>query len=233
MRAARALVMDAFAVGEERSPLAIHGRQAPERQVVHDGRGDRIPDWWTARDVHDRPVLDDVTHAHRARRVGARRLHAPPVRARADGKDRGGALSCFLQQIFGGAPTYHGIDPAFLPGDRPGDHEHVLPLVGGHRTLFGPLDSRTGPCHERMVVVERDDVEEKITDGRVGGAEYALDAAGTLLQLQPDYARPLHRFERLGDARAGGDAETKYDSDLAAKLQEIAARDTARLEMLA
>src|SRR5450759_242207 len=81
MCAARALVMDALAVGEERPPLAIHGRQAPERQVVHDGRGDRIPDWWTARDVHDRPVLDDVTHAHRARRVGARSLYATPVRA--------------------------------------------------------------------------------------------------------------------------------------------------------
>src|SRR5450759_975598 len=233
MRAPRALVVDAFAVGEEGPPIAVHSRQPPERQVVHDGGGYDVADGWTTGDVHDRPVLDDVANAHRACRVGARSLHAPPVRTRADGKDRGGAVSRFLHQILGGAPTYHSIDAAFLRRDRPGDHEHVLPLVGGHRALLGPFDSFTSACHERVIVVERYHVEEKVADGRVGRAEHALDAAGTLLQLQPDDARPLHRFERPGDARAGGAAETEYDSDLSAELHKIAARDAARLKVLA
>src|SRR5450759_2787420 len=233
MRAARALIVDTLAVGEERPPLAVHGGETSERQIVHDCRGDHIADWRTTGDVHDRPVLDDVAHAHRARRVWARSLHAPPVRTRADGKDRGGAVSRFLHQILGGAPTYHRIDAAFLRRDRPGDHEHVLPLVGGHRALLGPFDSFTSACHERVIVVERYHVEEKVADGRVGRAEHALDAAGTLLQLQPDDARPLHRFERPGDAWTGGAAETEYNSDLSAELHKIAARDAARLKVLA
>src|ERR1035437_1181285 len=91
VRATRALVVDALAVGEQRAPLAIDRGKASEREVMHDRRGHDVTDRRTARDRDDRLVPDDFAPADGARRVGTRRLHAPPVRAPPEsGRGRGG-----------------------------------------------------------------------------------------------------------------------------------------------
>src|SRR5688572_16959323 len=54
VRAARALIVDPLAVREEWTTFAVHCRQPPERQEVHDRRRDHVADRRAPRDVHDR-----------------------------------------------------------------------------------------------------------------------------------------------------------------------------------
>src|SRR5678815_808968 len=117
--------------------------------------------------------------------------------------------------------------------DRPGDDEDVAPLVGSHRTLFRFLYRRARACHQRMVVVERDNIEYEVAYCRISSAQHAFDAARAFLQLQPYHTRALHRFERSRDARpCCCAADPQDDGNLAAELHEVAPRYTSRPEML-
>ena len=89
------------------------------------------------------------------------------------------------------------------------------------------LGGRAGRGHQRVRVIERDQVEHQIADRGLRGAEHALDAAGALLQLDPDDAGALEGLEGLGELRAPEAVEAEHRREPTAELQEVAAGDAA------
>src|SRR5664279_1410714 len=110
-------------------------------------------------------------------------------------------------------PSFVGIDPVTT--------RRYFPLLAAIALCF-PLHGLARRGHERVVVVERDDVEDEVPDGRVGASEHALDAARAFLQLKPDDTRPLENLERPGHASCCHASKAKHYRHLAAKFQKIA-----------
>ena len=60
----------------------------------------------------------------------------------------------------------------------------ALGVEGRLERRFGLM---TGGREERLVVVERKEIENQIIDGGMRGAQKRFSAAGALLELQPDH----------------------------------------------
>jgi hypothetical protein len=123
------------------------------------------------------------------------------VRACADGEDRRRAFGRLLENGARGLPADHGIDAVLVRRHGSGDDEQVLAFV-----VLACVDQRllrriTGGGHERMLIVQRDDIEHEIADRRLRRADDAFHASGAFLQLQPNDTRSFERLERVGDAR--------------------------------
>ena len=61
-----------------------------------------------------------------------------------------------------------------------------LPAFGCHRLLERRFCLMTGGRKERLVIVERDEIEDQIVDAGMRRPQQRLGAAGALLKLQPD-----------------------------------------------
>jgi hypothetical protein len=101
-----------------------------------------------------------------------------------------------------------------------------------HRLLERALGGVPGRRHQRVLIVERDQIEHQIADRRLCGADHALHAAGALLQLQPDHGRSPDLLERLRDARGEGAAQAEDGRELGAEGEKIAPAHTTLLEVL-
>jgi len=152
--AARALVVDARPVGEQRPAVVVELGHAPEGEDVHDRRRDYVADRRAARDVHHRLVLDNGVDADSARRIGSRRLDVAPVRARTNGDHRLRVARRLFQDRLGGATTDRRVNPAVVERNRARDHQQVLPLVLRHRALQRGLGLVAGGGHDVVLVVE-------------------------------------------------------------------------------
>ena len=133
---------------EQRAAVPVEVRHPAERQEVDDRGRDHVADGRAAGDVHHGLVLDDVRDAHGARRVGARRLHAAPMRARPHRDHRRGAPARFLENLFGRPAADGRVDPVLLQRHGSRDHQEVLAAVRLHRLLARPLGLR-GRTHRR------------------------------------------------------------------------------------
>ena len=92
----------------------------------------------------------------------------PQRRARADRDDRAGLGRALLQDVDRGAAADLAVDAVVLRRDRAFDDEDVLALVLLHRRLARRLGLVAGGGEERLVVVERDEVEDQLR--RASGA---------------------------------------------------------------
>ena len=80
--------------------------------------------------------------------------------------------------------------PWSLRRDRALDHEHVLARVLAHRRAQRRLGLGARGRHQRLVVVERDQVEDQLAEVGLRRAQQRLGAAGAVLEVQPDHRQP-------------------------------------------
>ena len=106
-----------------------------------------------------------------------------------------------------GAAADHAVDPVVLGRDRALDHADVLAGVRLHRGLERVLGLAARGGHQRLVVVERDEVEDQLREVGVRRAQQRLGAAGALLEVQPDHRRLEPGRGGLHHPRRGGGAE--------------------------
>src|SRR6185369_224474 len=85
MGPALAVFVDLAAVGELGTTQLIQFRQFVEGYIIQYGRQEVVGVGWTAGDVDDRLVLDDLTHTDRTGRIGPDGLDAAIAGAGADG----------------------------------------------------------------------------------------------------------------------------------------------------
>jgi hypothetical protein len=118
----------------------------------------------------------------------------------------------FLEQVDRGMAANLAVDAVGFGRDRAFHHQHVLALVGLHRRLARGFGLVPGGGHQGLVVVERDDVEDQLFQGRVLGAQQRLGATGAFLEVQPDHRGPLGGFHRLGHRRLGAGRQAQRRS---------------------
>jgi len=80
--------------------------------------------------------------------------------------------------------------------DRAVDDEQVASPVILHRLLAGALRGVTRRRLQRVLVVERDRLEDQALERRAMGARDRFGATGALLERQPDHGRAACLLER-------------------------------------
>jgi hypothetical protein len=115
--------------------------------------------------------------------------------------------------------------PFCLVGNGAFHHQDVLALVGLHGRLARRFGLVAGGGHQRLVVVERDDVEDQFFERRMLGAQQRFRAAGAFLEVQPDHRRPLGLLDGLGDGRLGAGRQAQGGRRGRAELHEFAPVD--------
>jgi len=216
VRPPRAVLMNVTVVGELWPPFFVELRQRAGRGKLQDHPEQRVRIRRTAGKIDDRLVRQEINHAHRAGRIRVGRGNPSPGGARADGDDRRRFSCDVVEDLHGGPPGELHVN-ALIPGrDRALDDADVLAGVfvyGFRECCFGLL---ARPRHQRLVVFERDDVQNQIAQVRVGRPEQRLGAAGAVLKCQPDHRRTNHFPQSLSDVFGGllvGDRQAERGSD--------------------
>ena len=182
------VIVNAVAVGEQRTAQFISGRQAAERQPVRDRRPDVVPVRRAARHVHQRHVTHQITRCHRPRGIRAGRGDPAETRARAHRDNRPSLASRLRQQVSGRAAT----DRA-----RPGDislgygalNDQQVPGFG-HRRPSSRLCLGPSCGHQDLHVIERDHPEYQACHIGVFRPQERLGTPSAVLERQPDHSRP-------------------------------------------
>jgi len=190
-----ALIVDELAVREERPPATIERRPDPEGEVVHDGRREVLDVHRAAGQVDDRWAVDELADPHRAGRPADGGRQATIEGTAPDGDDRQGPAADLDGDLPEGPASDDAIDAAVGDRDRALDDGDVAVREAVHGLDPGPLGSGPGGGHERLVIVDGEDLEDEVADGRVRCSQEGLGVAGAVLALQPDD----------GDARGTGD----------------------------
>src|SRR5581483_8582189 len=86
------------------------------------------------------------------------------------------------------------------------------------------------------VIIQRDDIQDQISDIRARGAQQCLRAPGAILKVQPDHGGPLrlaHSLDHLSERVGLGEHQANRCGGLnrAAQLYEIAARYATPLQV--
>ncbi len=186
--------------------------------------GDHGRDRRTAGDVDDGFVFDDVGHRHRAGRIRFRIRDAAERSAGAHRDDGCRALDCLLQVIDETYSTVRAV-PRIAHGYRPVDYDEVLAIVFLHRILARLLRAEAGSGLQRVVIIERDHVEDQALQRRRIRARQRLGATGAFLERQPDHRRPLGLDQCFGDRRCGAGRQRHQRGHRGAEFQERAAAD--------
>ncbi len=164
---ARAGVVDALPVGEQRAAEAVPGRELPERQIVDDRRGEVVGVDRTTGQVDDLDPADDVFHPDRAGRVGAGGGDPTERRAGAGVDDPGRAAGSAPEYLLGrSAPDR--ARPRDAGGHGALDHDQVP--APRHGLVPGVLGVGAGRRHQRLVVVERNHSQDQVRDGWIARA---------------------------------------------------------------
>ena len=87
----------------------------------------------------------------------------------------------------------------FRQGYRSRDQQDVVPPVLFDGLLERRLGGVSGRRHQRVLVIQRDQVQDQVADGRVRAPQDAFYAAGALLQLEPYDGGPPDLGQRLHD----------------------------------
>ena len=217
MPAPRAGVVDALPVSEQRPPIAVRRRKLPECQIMDDGGGEVVGVDRAPRQVHDRHAADDILDPDRAGRVGVRVGDPAERRAGADVDDPGRAAGTRGQDVVGRSPADR-AGSADAGGNRALDDQQVPAL--GHCLVAGLLGGGACRRHQRLVIVERDQAQDKLRCRRVAGAHERLRVAGAVLELQPDDDGPVHLRQGGGDAGGEPGWQGERHGNPRAELQE-------------
>ena len=125
-----------------------------------------------------------------AGRVGIGEGNAAERRAGADADDGRGALGRLAQGVHRAASAGRAVGAARSRRHRAVHHQHIFSEVVLHGLVARRFGGLAGRRHERVVIVQRDDVEDQVLDGRREGSGQRLEAPGALLERQIDDRRP-------------------------------------------
>ncbi len=89
-----------------------------------------------------------------------------------------------------------------------------------------------GGRHQRVLVVQRNQVQHEVADRRLRRPDHALHAARTLLQLQPDHRRPAHRLQRRRHPWRREIPESEDHAHLGTEGQKVAPAHAALVQHL-
>ena len=181
-----AVVVDAVAVGEQGAVQFVAGRQRPERQEMRQRGGEVVDVHRAARQVHDGHARDDVPDCDGVGRVRLGRRYAAVGGARAHVDDRGSAGRRRLQVVDRAAAADAAVGTIGTTGHRTLDDEQVA--VRPQRRLERVLGLVARARHDRLLVVDGDEVEDQRRQGRVSRPKQRLGVAGAVLELEPNQA---------------------------------------------
>ncbi len=226
-------VVNRLAVGEQRPAVAVDGRPAAERHVVDDHRRQVLGVGRAGRQVDQ--VLEArhrVGDAQRAGGVGRRCREASVCRAGTK-RDGGGRTVAHLPGDLQRRPASNrAIRPVRTGRDRALHHDDVLaPLLlhDQRPCLLGPVPGRR---HDRLVIVDRERVQDDVGHRRPCRPQKRLGITGTVLKLEPNQARLLVGLYGLSDLPAQGLGHGENRGHHAAEAEELPARDPPPFQLL-
>ncbi len=189
MRPALAILVDKAAIGEFRPVLLVEIGRLLEREKVQNGGNEIIRIGRTARDVDDELSRHDVLRGLRAGRIGVGRLDSAPRRARTDRDDRRRTFGGFANVLHLRPAADLAVDAVVLGRRAALGHEDVLALVLLHDLLLVRFRLVARAHAQRLVIFERDEIEDQGFERRMFGAQQRLGAAGAFLSVQPNHGR--------------------------------------------
>ena len=121
-------------------------------------------------------------------------------------------------------------------GIEPSTTSTYLPALSA-MAIEGGLGLCAGGGHQRLVIIERDDVEDQVRDVGCGGAKKGLGAAGAVLEVQPYHRRTLRLAndgrDLLGGSLAGeAQAERRGGDQYSAQLEKTSTGNAGGFQML-
>ena len=168
----------------------------------------------------------------RAGRIRLGGLHATVRGARSPGDDRLGIRGGFLENVLERLAANGAVHAAVVGGRVAFDSQNVLAFVLLHDVAPDLFHLEAGGRLQRVVVVERDHVQDDVLRNGVRGANERFAAAGALQAMQPQHRNArlgLHGFNDLGDERG---AQAESGRRLGAKFQERPTVDSVSLKDL-
>ncbi len=230
VRPPRAVLVDRAAVGKQRAAAIVELRERAERRVLEHHAKEVVRIGRAAGDRHHRLAFEDHRDAGGARRIGIGGRNASPRRAGSDGDDGAGLRSDVVQDIDRGPVSHLAVNAPVFGRDRTLDDADVLAGVILDRVLQRRFRLVAGAGEQRLVIVERHEIENDLGDTRVRRAEERLGAAGALLKVQPHDRRLQPAACRLDDLRRGGRGEADRGRGHRAHPHEVAPRDRVGIE---
>ncbi|MEZ5729321.1 MAG: hypothetical protein R3E48_15800 [Burkholderiaceae bacterium] len=232
-RAAVATVMDALAEEGAWATECIELGQLAEREDVRDRAGHRLRQGRAAGDVDHRLVADQLGDRDRAGGIGIRFGQAAEGCAGTDRHHGGRMLDRLGQHGQIGLAGDHRVDATVGGGYRAVDDDDVLALVLRHRLAARGLGGVARDGLQRVVVVERDEIEDQVLEAGAERARQRFGAAGAFLERQPDHRLPARLGQAVGHGRRRRRRQGHQRAQVAGVLQERTARHAARGEDLA
>ncbi len=174
--------------------------QGAERQEVPQCRGHDDRNRRAARHVHHGLVRNQILHGNRAGRVRVGTRDAAKGGAGTD-RDNGGCSRDGLAQHVDVADAGNRRVARVAERNRAVDEHEVAVRVLFHRRVARRFSLVAGRRLQRVVIIERDGVEDQPFDGRRRRAGQRFGAPGAFLERQPDDRRPPRIFDGLRDTR--------------------------------
>ncbi len=143
---------------------------------------------------------------------------------RADGDGGQGATAHLPDDIAERAPANGAVDPVVPDGDGPLHDGEIAARCDLLHVATGLLGGRAGASHERLVVLDRDQVEEQFCRRRVRSLEEGPRLSPTPLAAQPDHGDPRRRRDRCRDPRRIGHRQGERRCHRCRELEEGTAR---------
>src|ERR1017187_1638168 len=172
-RATVALVVDALAVEHPGAAVAIELGQLIESENVGEDAGHNFRDGRAARHIDNGFVGNDPLDGFRTRGIGVGILNASVRSAGSPGHDGVIVFGSLFQDIKEAAPTDRTVDASILGGGIAFHREDVAALVVLHDLLANLFALLAGRGLQRLVVIEREHVEENILGDGMRAADKA------------------------------------------------------------
>ncbi len=119
------------------------------------------------------------------------------------------------------------VNTAILHGDGTFDNTDVFALVGGDGLVQRFFGLMTGSGHDGLMIIDRQNIEDDLADGRIGRTQQRLGVAGAILELQPDQRRAFDLIQSLGH-RGANEAGSAIAAVMAEQNLRKSRRDTPR-----
>ena len=185
-----------------RSAQAVQFGELTEGEDVGQHAGHDFGDGRAAGDIDHGAAREDFVDRFGPGGIWLGGLHASVGGARTPGNNRLGVFGRFQQDIQE-AVAAHGAVHAPIGSRRVALHgQQVLPLVVLHDLLADFLGLFSRRRLQRVVVVQRNHVQDDVLGDRVRAADETLTAAGAFQPVQPDHRNArfgLHGGHHLGD----------------------------------
>ena len=216
-RAPVALVVNALPIKHFWTANAIEFRQRVEREDVGKNSSHDLGDWRAAGNIDDGLIGDDLMDWLRSGGIRMRGLHAACGGARAPRHDSFRVRRRLPENVLERFASDGAVHSAVFRWSIAFDREQVPARMIFHHVLTNFFRLKACGCLQRVVVVQRDHVEDDVLGNGMGRTDEGLATARALQPVQPQHGNPrfiLHGRDDPGHYRGfqshgggGGNAE--------------------------